>query len=186
MFGPERCCFFCFFSLTNTYCCLSGSVQQTAVSACRLNTWTSFPKWKSLYVQHGMSSTPFVRRRTRGFKWLCSLICLCSLERCHLHTKICTQSNNVWSSVVLGLGLQHVSVLSSRCVIAAVIRLAIIITFLLWKLAIVAFGKLHIVGKMISEQFQLVLVNSFAHVKSIFITVSTTYINHMRLYRIFL
>lgn len=100
----------------------------------------------------------FVWRQTRGFMWLCSLISFNSLERCHLHTKICTQKHNVWSSVVLGLGLQHVLVLSSLSIIAAIIRLAIIITFSLENLRSRP-QKLHIVGKMISEQFQLVLVN---------------------------
>lgn len=78
--------------------------------------------------------------------------------------------HNVWSSVVLGLGLQHVLVLSSLSIIAAIIRLAIIIMFSL-ETCDQGLRKLHIVGKIISEQFQLrvlVLVNSGTQVKSIF------------------
>lgn len=129
MLGPERCFFF-FPKLT--VACLDLCSRQPSRCAGSTHGLHFLNKRASIY---SMAWVPLLCLKTN--KKLYVIMFINPLQQSRklssphqdLHPK-----HNVWSSVVLSLGLQHILVLSSLCVIAAVIRLAIIITFSLENL----------------------------------------------------
>lgn len=125
MLGPARCFFFFFPKLT--VACLDLCSRQPSRCVGSTHGLHFLNERTSIY---SMAWVPLFCLKTNKRLYVIIFINLLQQSRTlpSLHQDLLPE-HNVWSSVVLGLGLQHISVLSSLCVIATVIRLAIIIKF---------------------------------------------------------